>query len=136
MTRILSRRSLAPLVLTGLAALPIETMWTGGKAFAAAARASKVVTYKGSTVDSFYGPIQVSILVKGKKIVKVKVGNSPDTARSFFIQGQAIPLLVQETMQAQSTKVDVISGATTTSAAFLDSLKSAVKKAKRAKALK
>jgi len=50
------------------------------------------------------------------------------TSRSEYIMSQALPLLRQEFMAAQSADVQVITGATDTSNAFLRSLQSALLK--------
>jgi uncharacterized protein with FMN-binding domain len=44
--------------------------------------------------------------------------------------------LKQEVLKAQSSKIDEVSGATETSDAYIQSLQSAIKKARKAKALK
>jgi uncharacterized protein with FMN-binding domain len=94
------------------------------------------VTYKGPIVDTNYGPIEAIIKVKSKKIAVAQLAAGPDTERSAFIDEQAAPLLRQEVLKAQSAKIDIISGATFTSEAFIQSLNSAVKKAKKAHTLK
>ena len=48
------------------------------------------------------------------------------TDRSIFINQQALPYLIQETLQAQSTGINMISGATDTSYAFQSSLQAAI----------
>jgi uncharacterized protein with FMN-binding domain len=101
-----------------------------------AASSSKTVTYKGPIVDTRYGPIEAIIKLKNKKITGVNLAAGPDTERSAFIDEQAAPLLKQEVMQAQNANVDIISGATFTSEAFIQSLTSAVKKARKAHLLK
>lgn len=83
-----------------------------------------------------HGPVQVSIIVKNTKIAGLKVANSPEGPRSVFIQGGAIPTLKQETLQAQSAKIEEVSGATDTSAGYITSLQAAVKSARQHKALK
>ena len=103
---------------------------------ALAASRSKTITYKGPIVDTQYGPIEAIIKVKNKKISSVSLAAGPDTERSAFIDEQAAPLLKQEVMKAQNANVDIISGATFTSEAFIQSLTSAVKKAKKAHTLK
>lgn len=103
---------------------------------ALAASSSKTITYKGPIVDTQYGPIEAIIKVKNKKISSVSLAAGPDTERSAFIDEQAAPLLKQEVMKAQNANVDIISGATFTSEAFIQSLTSAVKKAKKAHTLK
>jgi uncharacterized protein with FMN-binding domain len=66
-----------------------------------------------------------------RKITKVTVPEYPNhTDRSIFINQQALPILVQETLQAQSTSIDLVSGATDTSYGFGSSLQSAILHAK------
>jgi uncharacterized protein with FMN-binding domain len=48
------------------------------------------------------------------------------TARSQFIMSQALPMLRQEFLSAQSMNIQMITGATYTSEAFLQSLQSAL----------
>jgi uncharacterized protein with FMN-binding domain len=70
-----------------------------------------------------------------RKIANVKVPVYPNhTDRSVFINQHALPLLVQETLQAQFdiSKIDVIGGATDTSYAFGQSLQAALLAAKKA----
>ena len=94
------------------------------------------ITYKGPIVDTQYGPIEAIIKVKNKKIAVAQLAAGPDTERSAFIDQQAAPLLRQEVLKAQNAKIDVISGATFTSEGYIQSLTSAVKKAKKAHTLK
>ena len=54
------------------------------------------------------------------------------TARSQYIMSQSLPYLRQEFLQAQSATIQMVSGATYTSEAFLQSLQSAILKAKKA----
>jgi hypothetical protein len=51
------------------------------------------------------------------------------TSRSQYIMSQALPLLRQEFLAAQSAKIQIVSGATYTSQAFAQSLQSALLKA-------
>ena len=102
---------------------------------ALAASRTTSATYKGPTVDMRWGTVQVSIVVKNKKITNVKSAVDIHTGRSQFINDQALPLLKQEVLQAQSTNIDTVSGATDTSDAYFTSLQSAVKKAVAAKKL-
>lgn len=89
----------------------------------------KAHKYKGPFVDMRWGPVQAIITVKGKKLTAVKIVTSPENFRSSSIDDQAIPLLIQETLQAQSATVNEISGATMTSDAYMESLQRALKKA-------
>jgi uncharacterized protein with FMN-binding domain len=94
-------------------------------------------TFKGPTEDTRHGPVQVSIAVKSKKIVNVKATIAPnEDGRSPFLQSRAVPVLKQEVLTAQSAKIDTVSGATETSDAYIQSLQSAIKQARKAKALK
>jgi uncharacterized protein with FMN-binding domain len=62
-----------------------------------------------------------------RKITSISVPLYPnDTDRSAFISENAIPLLVQEALHAQSAKIDLVSGATYTSEAFARSLQAAI----------
>ena|ERR1035438_9749160 len=87
-------------------------------------------SYTGSTADAYYGSVQVEVTISGGKITNVKFLKYPDThATSVAINQQVMPYLEQETIQAQSTKVQLISGATFTSQAFVQSLNSALSQA-------
>lgn len=87
--------------------------------------------YSGSVADAFYGLIQVQATISNGRITDIKFLQAPnDRGTSIEINRQADPLLAQEAIQAQSAKVDVISGATDSSQAFIQSLQSALDKAK------
>jgi len=51
------------------------------------------------------------------------------TGRSQFIMSQSLPILRQEFLQAQSAKIDMVSGATYTSTGYIQSLQSALDQA-------
>ena len=88
-------------------------------------------SYTGSVADAYYGLVQVSAVVSGGKLVDVKFLQYPsDRSTSREINRQAMPLLTQEAIQAQSARVDGVSGASDTSAAFVESLGNALAKAK------
>jgi len=92
-----------------------------------------------------WGFVEVTLVVKKtttivgrkktvvRKITAVKVPMYPNhTDRSVFINQQALPLLVQETLTAQFTGgVNMISGASNTSDAFITSLQGALAAAQR-----
>jgi len=87
-------------------------------------------TYKGPTVDAYYGPLQVQANIQGGQLVSVEVLQYPaDRRTSRSINAQALPMLESEVVSAQNTQVDIISGATLTSEAYLRSLTSALGKA-------
>jgi len=89
--------------------------------------------YVGNVTDAFYGNVQVEAVISGGSITDVQFLDYPQDRRtSRFINSQAVPYLVTEAIQAQSARVDIISGATLTSEAFIQSLQSALNKAKQA----
>lgn len=77
----------------------------------------------------------MTITVKDKKIINVSASVNPDNPRSTFIESNALPILKQEVLQAQSVNIDTVSHATDTSDGYITSLQSAVKKAVKAKTL-
>lgn len=88
-------------------------------------------TYTGDAADAFYGMIQVQSTITGGKITNVQFLQAPnDRGTSIYINSQADPLLAQEAIQAQSANVNIVSGATDSSNAFIQSLQSALDKAK------
>jgi uncharacterized protein with FMN-binding domain len=135
--------SAAALVLPGANAVAAATTQKP------AARTKVVVATKTFTGDPGFagrwGDVQVALTVRKttttnaatrkktvtRKITAVNVPVYPDhTDRSVFINQQALPILIQETMQAQSSTVDMVSGATDTSDGFSQSLQSAILQAK------
>ncbi len=125
------RRSGPVLLMAALTAIPAAKAWSPTPTMAAASHKSKTVThtYKGPSVDMRWGPVQATIKVQGKKITKVSIATSPENERSLFIDQQAVPDLRTETLQAQSSQIDGVSGATMTSDAYIQSLQAAIKKA-------
>lgn len=100
------------------------------------ALAATSIKYTGAvTQQGRWGPIRVTITVKNKKITNAAAAVSPDNPRSTFIESNALPLLKQEVLQAQSSNIQLVSGASDTSGAYISSLQSAVKKAIKAKTL-
>ncbi len=87
--------------------------------------------YIGRVADAYYGNVQVKAYIKNSKISDVQFLQYPNDRRtSIEINNQAIPYLKQEAIQAQSDKVDIVSGATQTSGAFQESLASALSQAR------
>jgi uncharacterized protein with FMN-binding domain len=85
-------------------------------------------TFRGRDVDTKFGPVQVAITVRGGHIVDVQYLKLPfDRRRSAFISQQAAPILRQETLAAQSARIDVLSGATYTSDAWAASVAAAIR---------
>lgn len=87
-------------------------------------------TYTGSPGDAYYGNIQVKVTISGGKITDVVFLQYPnDRQNSVYINQQAMPYLKQEAIAAQSAQVDIVSGATDSSQAFIQSLGSALNQA-------
>lgn len=87
-------------------------------------------TFDGGTYDAYYGPVQVEITVQSGKVVDAQALQFPGHRRtSISINNQALPWLKQEVVQAQSSKINIISGATLTSRAYIKSLADAIKAA-------
>jgi uncharacterized protein with FMN-binding domain len=87
-------------------------------------------TYTGSVADAFYGNIQVQATISGGRITDVVFLQYPSDRRtSQMINSQAMPLLKEEAIQAQSAQVSGVSGATASSGAFIQSLQSALQQA-------
>ena len=84
-------------------------------------------TYTGSVADAYYGNVQVEVVITNNRISDVKFLDYPqDRSTSRRINSVAMPRLTQETIQAQSANVNGVSGASDTSAAFKQSLTSAL----------
>jgi uncharacterized protein with FMN-binding domain len=95
---------------------------------APAASGNKTLT--GPTVDTRWGPVQVQVVVDGSKLVDVKAVQYPTHAsRSAYISEQALPMLHDEAMSAQSANIDIISGATYTADGYAQSLQAALDQA-------
>lgn len=87
-------------------------------------------TVTGSAVNTRYGPVQVEITVSGSTITDVSVPQYPSSSsKDVQINQRALPTLIQETLDAQSASVDMVSGATYTSDGYRQSLQSALDQA-------
>jgi uncharacterized protein with FMN-binding domain len=81
----------------------------------------------GKVANTVYGPVQIQLVVKSHKIVKVAVLEQPtNTIHDIQIGEFAFPKLISETLTAQNGKIDAVSGASYTSAGYISSLQSAV----------
>jgi len=85
----------------------------------------------GDVIMTGYGPTQVQVTLSAGKIVKVTVlQHTDDGVNSQMIDGRALPVLNNETLTAQSAKINAVSGASYTSAGYIKSLQSALDKAR------
>jgi uncharacterized protein with FMN-binding domain len=87
--------------------------------------------YIGDPKNAFYGLVQVKAVIQGGQLAHVDFLNFPaDRRTSQRINQIANPMLQDEAIKAQNYQVDIISGATLTSRAFIQSLQTALAKAK------
>jgi len=105
-----------------------KTKTTGGSGSGAStAMATRTIT--GSVETTQYGPMQVQLTMTGTKITKATVVQQTDDGQtSQQIDANAIPKLEQETLLAQSARIDAVSGASYTSSGYIQSLQSALDK--------
>jgi len=83
----------------------------------------------GKVASTAYGPVQIQLIKRAGKIVKVAVLVQPtNTLHDVQIGEFAFPKLISETLTAQNGKIDAVSGATYTSAGYIRSLQSALDK--------
>ncbi len=81
----------------------------------------------GKAADTAYGPVQIQLIERNTKIVKVAVLVQPaNTLHDIQIGAFAFPKLISETLAAQNAKIDAVSGASYTSAGYIASLQSAL----------
>jgi len=87
-------------------------------------------SYTGSVDDAQWGFVQVKAIITNGKITDVKFLQYPnDRERSIYINSIADPQLTSEAIQAQSANVDIVTGATDSSLAFIQSLTDALSQA-------
>ncbi|WP_456846470.1 FMN-binding protein [Cellulomonas sp. P5_C6] len=85
------------------------------------------MTIVGSTVQTRYGPVQVSVTFASGQITDVQALQTPGGhGESIMINQRATPILAQEVVSAQSAHIDTVSGATYTSEAYAESVQSAI----------
>jgi len=89
-------------------------------------------SYKGPTQYNRFGAVQVQASVSSSgKICSVKVIELPTDNRSVRINNRAVPVLNKQAMAAQSAAINGVSGATYTTAGYIDSLQAIIDVATR-----
>jgi uncharacterized protein with FMN-binding domain len=84
----------------------------------------------GHVASTAYGPVQIQLVMRNRKIIKVAILAQPaNTIHDIQIGEFAFPRLISETLTAQTAKIDAVSGASYTSAGYIQSLQSALDKA-------
>lgn len=88
-------------------------------------------SYTGSVADAQWGVVQVKAVITNGKITDVQFLQYPnDRSRSVYINSIADPQLSSEAIQSQSANVDIVTGATDSSDAFIQSLSDALSQAR------
>ncbi len=146
-------RSIPAILLTAAVAVPAGAVWAAthtASHAAATPKATPTPTHKsskkkkaksttrkftGPSEDMQWGPVQVTVTIKNKKVADVQASAPMERARSQFINSQALPMLRQEVLQAQNANIDLIGGATMTSEAYDASLQAALDAAHKAHAI-
>ncbi len=92
--------------------------------------ATASTTVLGSLATNQYGQLQVKLTVKDGKITDVGfVTFTASDDHSVGIDQSAVPILIQETIAAQSAQIQGVSGATYTTSSYEQSLQAAIDKA-------
>ena len=98
----------------------------GGSGSGTAPTSGSTVT--GAVAQTRWGPVQVQLstdssgTITDVEVLEYPNGNGLDQE----INSYALPQLIQETLDAQSANIDMVSGATVTSEGYLQSLQSAL----------
>ncbi|CAL8971810.1 hypothetical protein CELL_01133 [Cellulomonas sp. T2.31MG-18] len=86
-------------------------------------------TIVGTTEQTPYGPLQLSVTFTNGKVSAVQALQTPNRhGESVQINAYAVPILTKEAIAAGSANIDTVSGATFTSQAYAQSLQSAIDK--------
>ena len=137
------RKYIIVLLTVAVLAVPIVDATAATRAATKKIVVSKRFSGSVASVDR-WGNLQVTIVVRKttitgakkkvtRRITAVSVPTYPDhTDRSVFINQNALPILKAEALRAQSTSINLVSGATDTSYGFAQSLQAAILKAKKA----
>jgi uncharacterized protein with FMN-binding domain len=89
-------------------------------------------TYTGDAAETPYGTVQVAAIISGGKITDIQFLRMPnEERRSLQITSMAEPMLKESAINRQSASgLDMVTGATSTSYGYQESLQAALDKAK------
>jgi uncharacterized protein with FMN-binding domain len=122
-----TRPEAAPADRSGAARAPVPAA-PSGRTRRAGAGYSGTVT--GPVVQVKWGQVQVRATLAAGRITGVDVLRTPDeNAHDRQVNAAAVPVLVRETLAAQSSRIDMVSGATFTSTGYVRSLQAALDRA-------
>jgi FMN-binding protein len=92
--------------------------------------ATTPTTVTGGVAQTQWGPVQVQLTLKRSTITDVTMLQYPSgNPQDDQINSYALPILIQDTLDAQSAQIDMVSGATVTSVGYVQSLQSALDQA-------
>jgi uncharacterized protein with FMN-binding domain len=90
-------------------------------------RSSATQNVDGDAIPTRYGPVQIRLVMRARRILDVVVLKDPDDLeRSRQIDADALPKLRAQVLAAQSAGIDGVSGATYTSQGYRQSVQSAL----------
>jgi len=95
----------------------------------ATAATTTAATYTGTAVTMRYGTVQVAITTANGTITDVQAVALPSGGKNDQYSNKAAPVLRTEAVAAQTASINVVSGATYTSKAYIQSLQSAIDQA-------
>lgn len=107
---------------------------SGSSGSSQASSSYKDGTYQGAATDTPYGTVQVAAVINGGKITDIKFLQMPfDQPHSQMVTSFSEPLLKQTAIAHQNAaSIDFVSGATSTSYGFQQSLQAALDQAAQA----
>lgn len=116
--------------MTASAAAPAPDPGAASAPKSGSGSSSSASTVTGPVAQTQWGPMQVAVTIDGSTITDVQVLQHPTgDSRSDQINAYALPILQQETLDAQSASIDMVSGATVTSVGYVQSLQAALDQA-------
>jgi uncharacterized protein with FMN-binding domain len=119
-----------PTSTSGPSAVGGTPIVAAGDPVAGGSTSSSGAAVTGPVVQTRWGPVQVEIAVDGSTITDVSVLRYPTgNGKGREINGYALPVLVSESLDAQSADIDMVSGATVTSEGYVESLQAALDEA-------
>ncbi|MGC1208846.1 MAG: FMN-binding protein [Ornithinimicrobium sp.] len=94
------------------------------------ATTNTAATYTGRSVSTRYGPVQVQITADASSVTDVQVLQIPSAnGRDKAINDRAVPALNAQVVDGNASDVQMVSGASYTSSAYINSLQSALDQA-------
>ena len=88
----------------------------------------------GPAMTTPFSVIQVRATLTGRRLTGVEtIALSGDGPHTEALNARAEPILREEALRAGSADIDVVSGATSTSKIWIESLRGAIRKARRAR---